>query len=257
MEVVGIQLDIAWEDPRSNRERVDRLVEEADVEPGSLIVLPEMFATGFSMDVSAVAQPRAGETEMFLSSVARKCGVRVLGGVVTPGTGGKGRNEAVAFDEGGEETARYCKRHPFSFAGETDYYEPGDDIVTFGCSGFTVSPFICYDLRFPECFRMSVGRGTDVFVVIANWPAAREAHWQALLRARAIENQAYVIGVNRCGNDPNHSYSGRSLVVDPVGEVIADAGEKEGIVRAGLDGEFLAKCRREFPALADMRISGP
>jgi len=253
-DVVGIQLDIAWEDPPANHGRVEELLEGADVAEGSLVVLPEMFATGFSMDVAAVAEPAGGATETFLSSIAARYGSWVIGGVVTQGAGGKGRNEAVAFGADGGEVARYRKRHPFSFADETDYYEPGDDIVRFECSGFTVSPFICYDLRFPECFRASVTRGTDVFVVIANWPAAREAHWPALLRARAIENQSYVVGINRCGSDPKHSYSGRSLVLDPIGEVLADAGNEEGLVRAGLEGAFLAKCRSDFPVLADMRM---
>lgn len=253
MEIIGIQFDIAWESPAANFEKVERLVEGADLVAGSLLVLPEMFATGFSMNVGTVAETRGGRTEMFMSAIARKYGVNVMGGVVTGGGDGKGRNEAVVLDPDGKETARYCKRHPFSFAGETDCYQAGDDIVVFEWASLNVSPFICYDLRFPECFRSSVRRGANVFVVIANWPAAREEHWVALLRARAIENQAYVIGVNRCGADPKHAYPGRSMAVGPLGDVIADAGHGEGIVKVRPDPEALAKYRAEFPALADMR----
>ncbi|HKG80277.1 MAG TPA: nitrilase-related carbon-nitrogen hydrolase, partial [Pyrinomonadaceae bacterium] len=117
---------------------------------------------------------------------------------------------------------------------------------------FTVSPFICYDLRFPEIFRAAVFQGAQLFVVIANWPASRVRHWITLLKARAIENQAYVMGVNRCGNDPKLSYSGHSMIIDPRGEVLADASEVEGVISAEIDAEALAQYRREFPFLNDI-----
>lgn len=252
MEILGIQLNIAWEDPAANFKRAACLVEQANPSGPALVVLPEMFATGFSMNVSAVVEPPGGPAEEFMASVAKEHGVHVMGGVVVSG-GEKARNEAVVFSPAGKEVARYCKVHPFSFAGEADHYESGDEIVLFGCSGLRVSPFICYDLRFPEVFRTAAGQGADLFVVIANWPAVREAHWSALLRARAIENQSYVVGVNRCGSDPNHAYSGRSAIVDPMGEVMARLDDEEGVMRALLDAEAPTRYRREFPALADMR----
>jgi omega-amidase len=116
-----------------------------------------------------------------------------------------------------------------------------------------VAPFICYDLRFPEAFRVATRRGAQVLAVIANWPAAREGHWMTLLRARAIENQTFVIGVNRCGTDPNHTYSGRSQIIDPRGEILADAGSTEGLIHGRLDLQLLTAYRNEFPALRDMR----
>jgi omega-amidase len=129
----------------------------------------------------------------------------------------------------------------------------GTGIATFSCNSFTVAPFICYDLRFPEAFRVATRRGAQVLVVIANWPASREAHWRSLLNARAIENQAYVAGINRCGTDPNHTYAGRSLIIDPRGEILADAGPSEGWIEAHLDLASLTAYRSEFPALEDMR----
>jgi omega-amidase len=247
------QLDVAWEDKRANHERVEALLSAQPLPRGSLLALPEMFATGFSMNVRAIREQAAGETERFLARLARERGIDVVAGIVTSADDGRGRNEAVVFGADGGERARYCKLHPFTYSGESRHYAPGGRVVTFAWAGATVAPFICYDLRFPEAFRAAVRRGTQVFVVIANWPEARETHWLTLLRARAIENQAYVVGVNRCGRDPNVAYSGRSLIVAPRGEILVDAGGSEGIVRAELDLDALAEYRRSFPALADMR----
>jgi len=116
-----------------------------------------------------------------------------------------------------------------------------------------VAPFICYDLRFPELFRMAVRQGAQLYVVIANWPASRVHHWVTLLQARAIENQAYVVGVNRCGSDPKVAYAGRSLVVSPRGVILADAGGGERVLSAELDLAALQAYRAEFPVLQDMR----
>ncbi len=124
--------------------------------------------------------------------------------------------------------------------------------MTFAWGGFAVAPFVCYDLRFPEVFRVASRSGANLLVVIANWPAARGAHWLTLLAARAIENQAYGIGVNRCGRDPNAAYAGQSRILDPRGRVIAEAGGAVSVVEADLDLEALLTYRREFPVLADL-----
>jgi predicted amidohydrolase len=253
MIVACCQLDIVWEDKVATFERVAALVEQAPPPAGSLLLLPEMFSTGFSMAVERVHEGTARESEGFLATLARERRLTLLGGVVTRGTDGRGRNEAVAIDPEGHEVARYTKLHPFSYGGEARHYAPGNAVVTFDWSGCTVAPLICYDLRFPEAFRAAVRRGAQLFAVIANWPAEREAHWIALLRARAIENQAYVAGVNRCGRDPRLSYSGRSLIVDPRGEIVADAGGGPGVIQATVDLEDLLAYRRSFPALSDMR----
>ncbi len=259
MNVVGVQMDIVWEDPTANREKARGLIDATSVPPGSLVVLPEMYSTGFTMDAPAAAEGDARPGETFLAQTARQLECTVLGGVVTMGPDGRGRNEAVAFGPDGEEIARYCKLHPFSFAGEDRHYAPGEGVVTFRWGEFTVAPAICYDLRFPEAFRAAIRRGAELLVVIANWPAAREAHWLALARARAIENQAYLLAVNRCGADPDNTYSGRSIIIDPQGDTLADAGDAEGVIHADLDIESLRDYRRRFPALADIRddLSAP
>ncbi|HOJ58939.1 MAG TPA: carbon-nitrogen family hydrolase [bacterium] len=253
MKIIGVQLDIVWENKQANFAKVGSLLEEVPIDPGSLIVLPEMFATGFSMNVAAMAEDESGGTFAFLKDLARRRQAFVGGGVVTRNPDGRGCNEAVIIDSRGFLYSRYSKIHPFSLAGENRHYAPGNRIVTFPLHEFTVAPFICYDLRFPEIFRLAVRRNVDLFMVIACWPAKRESHWMALLAARAIENQAYVIGVNRCGADPEHAYSGRSQIVDPSGRVIADAGNDEGLLRAELDHAWVENYRRELPFLTDRR----
>ena len=253
MNIICCQLDIVWEDKGANLAKVQKLLAQANPVAGSLVVLPEMFATGFSMNVTGICEGTPPEVELFVGETARRQRVFLLAGVVNRGPDGRGRNEAVVFGPDGQLVARYAKIHPFSCGGETQHYAAGSELATFDWSGCRVAPFICYDLRFPEIFRSAVRRGTQLFAVIANWPAKREHHWVALLQARAIENQAYVVGVNRCGSDPQQAYGGRSLVVDPQGQVVLDAGAGETVVSADVDLEALRAWRRDFPALRDMR----
>ncbi|MBZ5588874.1 MAG: carbon-nitrogen family hydrolase [Acidobacteriia bacterium] len=252
LHVVACQLDIAWEDKDENHRRVAALLDHARPPEGSLVVLPEMFSTGFSMNVDATAEGDERPSERFLAESARRLAACTLGGVVTrEGPGALALNEAVAFGPDGSGLARYGKIHPFSFAGEDRRFARGREVVTFVWGGFTIAPFVCYDLRFPEVFRAAALRGANVLVVIANWPAPREAHWLALLTARAIENQAYVVGVNRCGRDPHAEYSGHSRIIDPRGRNLAEADEAPGTIEADLDLEAIGAYRREFPVLED------
>ncbi len=253
MKITAIQLDSVWEDPRSNFAKVDRLLAATPPEPGSLIVLPEMFGTGFSLDLSKTMLGDAQETETFLRAIAMRHHCMVLGGVINPGGNGFGRNESVTFGADGSLLARYVKQRPFSGGGECDVHVPGIETVLFNAEGFTIAPLICYDLRFPELFRAAARRGADLFVVIAAWPVKRIEHWLTLLKARAIENQAYVVGVNRTGREPRFEYCGRSVVVNPHGEIIADAGTGETILTSSIEHSVVAAWRKEFPALRDAR----
>ena len=253
--VYAVQLDIVWEDKATNFRKVEALVTGAAPAAGSLLVLPEMFACGFSMNLAVTRQGEDREDEAFLADLARKHGVFVAGGVVSQGMAEKGRNEAVIFSPEGKLLARYAKIHPFSLGGEAQGHERGREIVTCEWGGFVVAPFVCYDLRFPEIFRAAARKGADLFVVMALWPVKRQQHWLTLLQARAIENQAYVVGVNRVGRDPDFLYSGRSVVVDPHGVIIADAGEREHIISTVLEREVVASWRRDFPALRDAHWS--
>jgi len=253
VQVIGCQFDIAWEDKQANFDQVRALLRNANVETGSLIVLPEMFATGFSMNVAKIAEPPQGPTQQFLSQLAQDTRAYIVGGVATTNGDGRGRNEALVIDPSGQEILRYCKLHPFSLGGEDKHFARGEATCSFTWGHFHVAPFVCYDLRFPEIFRHQAWFGAQLFVVIANWPAARDMHWQTLLRARAIENQAYVIGVNRVGSDPKLTYLGHSLILDPHGATLAAGGEDAQLIEANLQIEPLLKYREQFPALRDMR----
>ena len=253
MKVALCQPDLCWEDPAANQEKIREFLSGRDDLGGSLIALPEMFATGFSMEVETVTGGEPRRSESFLASLAKEFSATVIGGFGVAATRGKGRNIAVAIDADGGKVAEYTKIHPFTYGGESDHYEAGASVVTFDWAGFTVCPLICYDLRFPELFRAGLAEGVDLFCVIANWPIKRVDHWITLLRARAIENQAYVIGVNRCGKDPSFSYPGRSLVVDPHGVIVADAGGREAVVVCEIEPDVVREWREAFPAIRDRR----
>jgi predicted amidohydrolase len=249
LRVAIVQFDIAWENAAANVAAVSELLRASPPQPGGLIVLPEMFASGFSMNVEA-AVDRDGVAQRAAAGWARDYQSHVLAGIATPG--GRGRNRAFLYAPDGSEVASYHKIHPFF--NEARHYDAGRDVVVVDLPGARFAPLICYDLRFPETFRATVSRGAEVIAVIANWPEARHEHWTTLLRARAIENQAYVIGVNRVGRDPTPlKYRGGSIVVDPKGVVIADAGDAACVVHATLDLVALRAWRRDFPVLADIR----
>ncbi len=253
MKLYCVQHDIAWENRRANFAKVEALLTAARPQAGSLVLLPEMFASGFSLNIPAIRESRDRETERFLAATAKKLGIYLLGGIVTTKTNGKGSNQAVVFTPEGSELARYTKMQPFTHGGESANYDAGKTTTLFAWQGFKVSPFICYDLRFPEHFRTATKRGAQLITVIANWPVTRIQHWITLLQARAIENQAYVAGVNRCGTDPTLTYNGRSLIISPKGDILADAGNGETVISADVNLDELLAYRRDLPFLADMR----
>ena len=267
MNVVALQLDSVWEDPMANYAKVERLLRAHPPEPGSLLVLPEMFATGFSMDLKKTCEGPALDAPDFLRRMARQFQVAVLGGVSRPyalgGMAGSkkdsqrilpslhGVNEALVTGPDGQDVACYRKQFPFSGAGEESVHERGKTATVFEWADLRIAPLICYDLRFPEPFRAAARLGAEVFIVIAAWPVARIEHWITLLRARAIENQAYVIGVNRTGTEPHYQYTGRSMAIDPHGAIIAEAGEAEGFFQTTLSAQTVRQWRERFPAYRD------
>lgn len=255
MDLIGIQTEVAWEDPETNHARVRELLGGARIAPESLLVLPEMFATGFSMETARVAERRR-ETEFFLMDLARQYQSYVIGGMASIRVAEQGEyavNEAVVVSRSGEVLGRYEKMHPFSLVSEQEHYTAGKSVRVFACGALQVAPTICYDLRFPELYRSAIDAGAELLVVIANWPAVRVDHWITLLQARAIENQAYVIGVNRVGQDPSQTYPGKSLIVDPRGKILAEGGGGSMLVRAAVDRATLQDWRAGFPALKDRR----
>ncbi len=259
MDVHCFQTNALWEDPSSNfgafSEMVEAKAATAKIE-GSLLVFPELSSCGFSMNTGLVCEEPTGPSYTFFSDLARKHRCFVIAGIASKiEESSRGANEAVCFQPDGRELSRYRKVHPFPLAGEGDHYVAGEDVVVFEIDGWKIAPVICYDLRFPELFRLAASRGAEVFPVIANWPSPRVEHWITLLKARAIENQAYVLGVNRCGTDPTLDYPGSSLIVGPMGEELARAGSEESCISASLDRDTFNEWRESFPALGDVKMS--
>jgi predicted amidohydrolase len=250
MKVALLQLDVAWEDVPANHARAARMLEEAAALGARLAILPEMFATGFSMDGRRIAQPEGGPTESFLRERAAALGLHVLAGVAEAAEP-LPANRALLVSPGGS-VRRYTKIHPFSFAGEEKVMASGGEVVTWEVEGLRVTPLVCYDLRFPEPFRLAAEE-TDLYAVVANWPERRRHHWSLLLRARAVENLAFVAGVNRVGEGGDLRYLGDSALVGPWGETIVSAAEQETVLVADVSPSAVAEARRKFPALADRR----
>jgi predicted amidohydrolase len=251
MKVAAIQHDIEWEDGHATRKRLAPLVAHAVASGARLIVLTEMYATGFSMDPARIAEPEDGPNERFLAEQAREHGVWLLGSIAQIGEDRRARNVAVLAGPNGERH-RYAKIHPFSYAGEHEHYAAGTEFLTADVEGLRVTVFVCYDLRFADEF-WAVARDTDLYAVVANWPQPRREHWRALLRARAIENQAYVVGVNRVGLVGQLNHTGDSAVVDPMGRTLAEASLVETVLVADVSAEEVAAVRSRFPFLADRR----
>jgi predicted amidohydrolase len=250
VRVALLQTDIAWEDVAENHRRAGRLLAEAAVGKARLAILPEMFSTGFSMDSERIAQPPGGASEAFLREQAKSLNLWILASIPERGEPSP-RNMALLVSPRGTVT-RYAKIHPFSFAGEHEHYTAGDRVVTADVEGLRVTPFVCYDLRFPEAFRLAAPE-TDLFAVIANWPEERREHWRTLLRARAIENQAYVAGVNRVGLGGRLRYVGDSAMVGPMGETLTEGGAETRVLFSDVEPAKVAEARSRFPFLADRR----
>lgn len=251
MKLALIQHDICWEDAPATRERITPLLAQAADTGARLLVLPELFATGFSMD-ARIAEPVDGPTTGFLIDNAAKLDAWVCGSVPERGDGAdRPRNVFVLAGPAGE-LYRYAKRYPFTYAGEHEAYERGREPLTVNVEDLRITPAICYDLRFADHF-WDRAASTDCYIVVANWPAVRRQHWRILLAARAIENQAYVAAVNRVGEGGGIAYVGDSCLITPSGEVLLSAGNTETVLAADIDPGAVARYRHDFPVLPDRR----
>jgi len=250
LPVAGIQHDICWEDRAATLARLTTPVRDAAAGGARLIVLTEMFAVGFTLDTGRVAEPPDGPTTAWLQEQARTHDVWICGSipVLDPDHDRPANRLVLAGPHG--TTVTYDKIHPFSYAGEHRRYLPGTAPVGVEIDGVRVHLSVCYDLRFADLY-WSAAPDTDLYVVVANWPAPRRDHWRALLVARAIENQAYVIGVNRIGTGGRETYVGDSVIVDPWGRIEADAEAAERTITATVDTEVVRRTRETYPFLAD------
>lgn len=252
MRIAAIQHDIVWESKPDNHATVERMLDEADIgrdDPRTFVLLPEMGDTGFSFNLDCIVDD---QTLPWATELARRRSIWMQVGYAVRADDDTGRNCASIINPDGAVVATYQKVHPFSYGREADYFTGGDHLCIADCDGAIVSPLICYDLRFPELFRLAALAGAEVLTIGANWPSERQHHWRSLLIARAIENQAYLVAVNRVGSDPRLSYLGGSMIVSPTGEVLAEAKDVPTVLQAEIDLDSLRDWRRRFPALKDV-----
>jgi omega-amidase len=249
------EYDTGWHDPACSLARAERVVERAAAAGAHLVALPEMCTTGFTMDSAAQAEPADGRSARALARLAQRNAVHLLAGVATRAVE-EGEeaffNSALLFGPDGAPAPEYRKQKLFAFAEEHRFYRPGGAPVVHRIGAVRFAPLICFDLRFPELFR-AVAPEVDAVVLIANWPESRRSHWDVLVRARAIENQCYVVAVNRIGEGGGLEYRGGSVAYDPWGERVDEAGEGEGPRIASIDPEEVTRIRSRFPFAEDRR----
>jgi predicted amidohydrolase len=241
-----VQTVLAWEDPATNRRQL--AAQMAELEATDLVVLPEMFSTGFSMASARLAETMTGPTVTWMRQQAESLDTVVCGSLIIS-DGGHCYNRFIWVPADGN-LQFYDKKHLFRMSTEHQHYRPGKHRCVVQWQGFRVCLQVCYDLRFPVWSRNM--NDYDLLVFVANWPASRRQHWRSLLQARAIENQSYVVGVNRLGKDGNDiTYAGDSLVFDFNGEPLVDLADKACCATLGLDRESLCRYREAFPAWRD------
>lgn len=251
--VIGIvQMNIEWEDIYSNMNKIETFIGEASEKNIDLLLFPEMALTGFTMDVSKHVFLE-NEIIGWISKIAMSKNISIgLGfGILVDK---KGLNKYVIISDKGEILCEYSKIHPFSYSGEDKKYYKGIDIVSATLRGITITPFICYDLRFPEIFQIA-SKKSDLICVAANWPKEREKHWITLLTARAIENQCYIAGINRIGSGDGIDYSGCSMIIDPEGNILNNINNDEGIIISDIYEDKVKDIRRKFTLKRDRRES--
>jgi predicted amidohydrolase len=252
VRIAAVQCDIVWEDAPANYARLAERIASAVDAGARLVLLPEMFATGFSMSTARIAEPDNGPTAIFLCEQAISHSAWVGGSFACRvENSAKPTNRFLVAAPDGSTTV-YDKVHPFTPGGENDHYAAGDRLVTVMIDGLRVTPFVCYDLRFADWF-WRAATDTDCYAVVANWPADRQSHWTGLLRARAIENEAYVVGVNRVGDGGGTAYVGQSAVFEPFGGTVAEAGSAEETLVVEIDPQRVTEIRSRYPFLEDRR----
>lgn len=239
-----IQSDIIWEDKESNIKNYQDKIDK--INSTDLIILPEMFTTGFSMSPETISEDMNGETIQWMIQNAVKMNCVVCGSIII-NEGDKYFNRFIWVNPDGS-IHQYDKRHLFSF-GENEHYTPGDSKIIIDYKGWKICPLICYDLRFPVWSRNS--EEYDILIYVANWPSKRKMAWKSLLVARAIENQCYVVGVNRVGKDLSNYYSGESSLINALGETLYIKSHDEDVYTTTITKHELNKIRTQLPFLMD------
>ena len=252
MKIGLVQYDPVWEDKEKNKEKIKNLLISNFKHP-DVLIFPEMSLTGFSMKSKQLSESLEDESFKFFSGIAFQNKVHVFAGIIE-----KERefffNSLIHIDDSGKLINKYRKIHPFSYSTEDKNYSRGNNTVVTKIGEWKIGLSICYDLRFPELYRHYGKDRTDLIINIANWPVDRIEHWHTLLKARAIENQCYIAGVNRVGDDPKLNYNGFSSVFDPIGEELTNVEKLEKIITIDISRHRVEEVRTKFPFLNDIHL---
>lgn len=247
-------MDISFGAPRKNYHSAEKLIEKAMKDNPDIIVLPELWTTGYDLKrLDEIADDHAQGSVSFLTEAAKKYQVHFVGGSVANRDKNGVKNTLLIINKEGKLIHQYSKLHLFKLMDEHMYLAAGTDKGLFELDNHQFAGVICYDIRFPEWIRAHTSHGAEALFVVAEWPAPRLSHWRALLIARAIENQCFVIACNRAGKDPNNQFAGHSMIIDPWGEVIAEAGAEEEILSAGIELDLVKEIRKQIPIFTDRR----
>lgn len=252
MKIGLVQYNPKWESKEENKKKINKLIKR-DFEKSTLLIFPEMTLTGFTMMSGKFSEPIKGDSFKFFSDLALKHKIFVAAGLIE-----KEKenffNSLILLNPDGKLTAKYRKIHPFSYSTEDKHYKKGKEIKVAEINRLKIGLSICYDLRFPELYRFYAKERVHLIIVIANWPDTRIEHWKTLLKARAIENQCYVAGINRVGDDLKLHYAGVSSVYDPMGIELASLKNEEKIIFSEIDKAKVEKIRKNLPFLKDINL---
>lgn len=252
MRIGLVQMDISWENKDENIKKAESMIKEAVENNIDYLLFPELSLTGFSMNATLIGEDiRDSKTIRQFSNLSKQYGIYVGFGFAKK-VENKAHNCYVIMDRKGDILANYAKIHPFSYGEEGMHYIGGEKIVSAHVMDMKTTPFICYDLRFPEIFQLA-SKDSHLITIAANWPMNRREHWITLLKARAIENQCYIAGVNRVGEGNGLQYSGDSVIVNPYGEIISKSITQEGIVYADISVNEVEDYRESFSLKEDRK----
>ncbi len=253
MKIALAQTNIIWEDKAANRLTASAMISKAAAQGCDIIIFPEVALTGFTTNIDILAEPaESSGTVAFFSHEAKLNNIFITFGVALTEADGKVRNMAVTVNRNGNIVSSYAKIHPFSHGVEAMYFTGGGSIEWFDLDGVTVSPFICYDLRFPEIFQAASSKSL-LLIEIACWPDVRTKYFDILLKGRAVENQCFIAAVNRVGKEMKYGYKGHSQIVSPLGDVLTEISEDEALIIAEIDISEATKCREEYQLKKDRR----
>lgn len=253
LNIAILQLDIVFGNPEANLQKVEKHLKKFESNL-DLIMLPELWTTGYDLGrLEEIADPEANKISSILSEWAQKYQVHIVAGSIAKKAEKGVFNTLLAFNRQGHKIGEYDKVHLFRLMDEEKYMVPGNQLGLFELENIPCAGVICYDIRFPEWVRSHVLKGAQILFVPAEWPITRLDHWRTLLISRAIENQCYVIACNRVGSDPNNTFAGHSMIIDPWGEIIAEAGQEETVLMGEIDLARVKQVRSQIPIFSDRR----